>query len=451
MGQTVFTASNASWPTPSDWTTSNYIEGIAGGGGGDDGHTGFSGGGGGGAYGKAINQALTASTNNNITVGAAGTGGTGTGNPTSGTATSFVNSSSTTLMSANGGSKGNTSGTSPSLFGPGGTTGIGSTVYAGGAGSAQTVNLAVNVGAGGGGGGAGGPNGIGGAGGAPGTPITASAISGSGGGGAGGGAQGGQGLLSTTATAGPFGGTNFAGTGAGAGGSAAGGNGGTGIRGGGGGGGGADFSTFVSGTGGLGSTENGTTYTPSWGSAIVGSGSGAGGNGATATGTNTNTNTNNAGLYGGGGGGGCGGGGGDLNGGNGAQGIVVITWASSILSTARVRAPFIPDRVYFTAVSGGAGDFAVSAAITGYQTPAQANAKNGAKYSYFAQSSDLTQWEYGIGPWNSSTNILQRLYPEGSSTGARMSFTNPPNVALDARAEDVSNIADSLHAFNGGI
>ena len=32
MGQTVFTSSNASWPTPVDWNASaNYIEGIAGG------------------------------------------------------------------------------------------------------------------------------------------------------------------------------------------------------------------------------------------------------------------------------------------------------------------------------------------------------------------------------------------------------------------------------------
>jgi hypothetical protein len=72
MGQTIFTASNAAWPTPSDWNnTSNFIEGIAGGGGGQDNANGNGVGGRGGAYGKAVNQTLAASTNNNVTVGAA--------------------------------------------------------------------------------------------------------------------------------------------------------------------------------------------------------------------------------------------------------------------------------------------------------------------------------------------------------------------------------------------
>jgi hypothetical protein len=40
----------------------------------------------------------------------------------------------------------------------------------------------------------------------------------------------------------------------------------------------------------------------------------------------------------------------------------------------------------FTAVSSGTGDFVVSAAVTGYQTPAGAGAVNGTVYRYRAES-----------------------------------------------------------------
>ncbi|HEX8815793.1 MAG TPA: hypothetical protein VF753_09850, partial [Terriglobales bacterium] len=76
--------------------------------------------------------------------------------------------------------------------------------------------------------------------------------------------------------------------------------------------------------GGAASTENGTTYTPSWGSSANGSGSGSGGGGSTGSGTEPVGVA--GGLYGGGGSGGAAG----VNGGAGAAGIVVVTWTPAV-------------------------------------------------------------------------------------------------------------------------
>lgn len=97
------------------------------------------------------------------------------------------------------------------------------------------------------------------------------------------------------------------------------------------------------------------------------------------------------------------------------------------------------DVVGFTAVSNGTGDFVVSAAVTGYQTPASAGAVNAVVYSYRAQSADLTQWEDGFGAYTVAGTTLARTTVVASSTGAKVSFTNPPNVFVTALTADLAN------------
>jgi len=97
------------------------------------------------------------------------------------------------------------------------------------------------------------------------------------------------------------------------------------------------------------------------------------------------------------------------------------------------------DACGFNPASGGTGDFVVSAAITGYRTPASASAVNGAVYSYRAQSSDLSQWEVGFGAYTSGTTTLARSTVGASSTGSKVSFTAPPNVYVTALTSDLQN------------
>ncbi len=97
------------------------------------------------------------------------------------------------------------------------------------------------------------------------------------------------------------------------------------------------------------------------------------------------------------------------------------------------------DSCGFNPASSGTGDFVVSAAITGYQTPAGAGAVNGTVYSYRAQSSDLSQWEDGFGAYTVSTTTLARTTVTASSTGSKVSFTAPPNVYITALSADLQN------------
>jgi len=99
------------------------------------------------------------------------------------------------------------------------------------------------------------------------------------------------------------------------------------------------------------------------------------------------------------------------------------------------------DACGFNPASGGTGDFVVSAAVTGYQTPASAGAANGAVYSYRAQSSDLSQWEIGFGAYATGTTTLARTTVVASSTGSKVNFSAPPSVYVTALTADLKNAA----------
>jgi len=91
----------------------------------------------------------------------------------------------------------------------------------------------------------------------------------------------------------------------------------------------------------------------------------------------------------------------------------------------------------FTATSSGTGDFVVSAAVTGYQTPASAGALDQAPYYYRAESADLSQWEVGSGTYTVSTTTLSRstVLFNSSGTTSKISFSSAPQVAVVALGE----------------
>jgi hypothetical protein len=97
------------------------------------------------------------------------------------------------------------------------------------------------------------------------------------------------------------------------------------------------------------------------------------------------------------------------------------------------------DACGFIPTAGGTATWTVSAAITGYQTPAAAGAVNAAVYSYRAQSSDLSQWEEGYGTYTASGTTLTRTVTANSlGTTAAVNFSAAPNVYITALSQDLT-------------
>ena len=112
--------------------------------------------------------------------------------------------------------------------------------------------------------------------------------------------------------------------------------------------------------------------------------------------------------------------------------------------------------VNFTPTAGGTTDFTVSAAVTGFMTPAQAGAVTGV-YKYRAESLDLTQWEIGEGTYTSGTTVLTRttvLYNSAgtgtasgqSGAGTKINFTAAPQVGIVQLVEDTLGV-DQTNAW----
>jgi len=97
------------------------------------------------------------------------------------------------------------------------------------------------------------------------------------------------------------------------------------------------------------------------------------------------------------------------------------------------------NRCIFTAASAGTGDFVVATAVHGYQAPAAAGAVDGAIYSYAAQSTNLNEWEYGIGTYATGTTTLARTQVLGNSLGttAKINFTQAPQVLISPLSVDL--------------
>jgi hypothetical protein len=114
------------------------------------------------------------------------------------------------------------------------------------------------------------------------------------------------------------------------------------------------------------------------------------------------------------------------------------------------------NRCGFRATSTGTGSFVVASALTGMQTPAQAAgpaAVNAATYRYFAQSDDLTQWEYGTGVYTTGDVTLTRatVYDNSSAGTTPLSFSAAPRVYMGGPlAQDGHNIPELLGFVNFG-
>jgi hypothetical protein len=285
----IYLTSGSSWTVPGDWNNANNkIEVIGGGGSGGVAYGGGGSGGGGGAYSSVSNLALTPGASPTFSVGLGGTGGYGA----AGTNTWFNGTSlSAASVSAQGGTGGLNNAFGSALGGQA-ASGIGTIKFSGG-------NGAGGGNGGGAGGGAAGPHGSGGAGGHYGG-------GGYTGGGGGGGADGGSAGANGYDTIGGSGGNGWLGNGGGVGNCNLGGV----PFNGGGGSGGYGYSCG----GGVGSMNSAFDATH---------GSGGGGGGGGSSYPNTGRQGGNGATYGGGGGGG-----GTINaiGGNGANGIVVITY-----------------------------------------------------------------------------------------------------------------------------
>lgn len=94
----------------------------------------------------------------------------------------------------------------------------------------------------------------------------------------------------------------------------------------------------------------------------------------------------------------------------------------------------IVDLAKFVPTAGGTGDWVVSSAVTGYQTPATAGAVSGAVYNTRAESGDLSQWEVATGTYTSSNTTLTRGTVLYNSVGgsSKINFTTPPQVGIVA-------------------
>jgi len=108
----------------------------------------------------------------------------------------------------------------------------------------------------------------------------------------------------------------------------------------------------------------------------------------------------------------------------------------------------LANAVIFVPTAGGTTDWTYSSAVQGYCSPALAGMVNGATYRYRAESLDLSQWEIGVGVYNSGTGVITRrtvLYNSSgtgtasgqSGAGTKINFTSAPNVGIVELAEDL--------------
>jgi len=96
------------------------------------------------------------------------------------------------------------------------------------------------------------------------------------------------------------------------------------------------------------------------------------------------------------------------------------------------------NRCRFNPTGGGLSDFVVSSAVTGFLTPAAANAVNGTVYRYAAESADRSQWEFGSGAYTSGTTTLARTTIIASSNAnAKVNFSSAPQVYISPAVEDL--------------
>lgn len=102
------------------------------------------------------------------------------------------------------------------------------------------------------------------------------------------------------------------------------------------------------------------------------------------------------------------------------------------------------DNCDFNATSTGTGNFVVTIAVQGRQTPVSAGAVDAEIYRYYARSSDLSQWEEGFGAYTVSSTTLARttVVSNSSGTTSLISFSTVPLVAIVAGKRDLAALND---------
>lgn len=95
------------------------------------------------------------------------------------------------------------------------------------------------------------------------------------------------------------------------------------------------------------------------------------------------------------------------------------------------------NRCIWNSTTAGTGSFTEGTAVAGYQTMDAAGAV-AETYQYAAQSTDLSQWEYGSAVWNPITKVFGPRNVEGNSLGtlSPINFSSPPQVIVTALVEN---------------
>lgn len=105
----------------------------------------------------------------------------------------------------------------------------------------------------------------------------------------------------------------------------------------------------------------------------------------------------------------------------------------------------LADNCIFVPTAGGTGSWTVSAAVQGYQTPAQTGqVVDGKTYRYRAESADKSQWEEGNTTSASSATVFARTVVSSSNANAAVNFTVAPNVALTITRADILQFDDAM-------
>lgn len=100
------------------------------------------------------------------------------------------------------------------------------------------------------------------------------------------------------------------------------------------------------------------------------------------------------------------------------------------------------NRTWFYSSTMGTADFTESTARVGYRNLTNAGYTNGQRVPYSAENSDRTEWETGLGTWNSGTGKLERTTVRQSSAGGttKCTFTENPLILVDALAEELADL-----------
>lgn len=107
----------------------------------------------------------------------------------------------------------------------------------------------------------------------------------------------------------------------------------------------------------------------------------------------------------------------------------------------------------FATATTGTADFDDGTASTGWRNLSDAGAVNGTTYPYRAQAAGNSEWEHGLGTYNSGTGKLERtsIY-ESSNSDAKVDFSEAPVILitpLTSTFNDIEGLAVAMAVVFG--